>query len=467
MNLLPISLLLYIALHWCAVTVVIAQAPDEPVERAAETERRSETRRRSQRGSMGDLVVLANDVTIREGESARDVVVIGGTATIHGRVTGELVVICGQVRLGPEAEVRRDLTIVGGSLEADPEAKINGHRVVIGANPAFPGNLAFGKWPSQWFNTGLLQARPFPHQYQWSWAVAGIAFLLYLVIAVLFPRQIQASVAAIEQKPASVFATGLLSFMLIGPALLMLILTVIGIIVVPFAIVAFVVAFFFGKVAVYRYAGQQLGSQLGWSLLQKPLVALAVGVLLFCLIYAVPVIGFLAWGLVASLGVGAVLVAVFSRSPSKTSPATAPPAYMDPIPAPVSEGAPAVLLPRVGFWWRFLATLLDAALVAVVMAAVFHQPKWFLVAWVAYHLTLWSWKGTTLGGIICGLKIVRTDGRPIDFGVALVRLLGGFFSAAVLWLGFFWAGWSQEKQAWHDKIAGTVIVRYPRNIPLL
>lgn len=463
MNFLVINCLLFIALHWCAVTVVIAQAPDEPLEH----ETVAEPRRRSQRSSLGDLVVLGNDVTIKAGEAAHDVVVIGGTATIHGRITGELVVVLGQVHLGPEAEVRRDLTIVGGSLEADPLAVVKGNRVVIGANAAFPGNLAFRNWSSQGFTTGLMMARPFPHQYVWSWVAAGIAFLIYLVIAVLFPRQIQASVNAIEQKPANVFATGLLSFMLFGPALLLLVLTVVGIIVVPFAILAFIVAFFFGKVAVYRYAGQQLGSQLGSSLLQKPLVALAAGVLLFCLVYAVPVVGLIAWGLVASLGVGAVLVAFFSRSPSKAAPAVASPVGVAPIPSVHAESPPVVALPRVGFWLRFLATLLDFALVAVVMAMVFNHPRWFLITWVAYHLTLWSWRGTTLGGIICGLKIVRVDGRPIDFGVALVRLLGGFFSAAVLWLGFFWAGWNQEKQSWHDKIAGTVIVKYPRNTPLL
>jgi uncharacterized RDD family membrane protein YckC len=37
----------------------------------------------------------------------------------------------------------------------------------------------------------------------------------------------------------------------------------------------------------------------------------------------------------------------------------------------------------------------------------------------------------------------------------------------VLFLGFFWAGWTREKTAWHDLIAGTVIVRMPRGIPLL
>ena len=50
---------------------------------------------------------------------------------------------------------------------------------------------------------------------------------------------------------------------------------------------------------------------------------------------------------------------------------------------------------------------------------------------------------------------------------AAVRLLGGFFSAALFFLGFFWAGWSADRQSWHDKIAGTVVIRNPKSTPLL
>jgi uncharacterized RDD family membrane protein YckC len=37
----------------------------------------------------------------------------------------------------------------------------------------------------------------------------------------------------------------------------------------------------------------------------------------------------------------------------------------------------------------------------------------------------------------------------------------------VLCLGFFWAGWSRDRQAWHDIIAGTTIVRMPHGMSLV
>ena len=100
-------------------------------------------------------------------------------------------------------------------------------------------------------------------------------------------------------------------------------------------------------------------------------------------------------------------------------------------------------------------------LVGVILKMI-NLPNLFPLCLVAYHFALWSWKGTTLGGIVLGIQIVRTDGRPIDYGVALVRCLSAIFSALALCLGFFWVAWDRDKQSWHDKIAGTVIVRVPR-----
>jgi len=34
-------------------------------------------------------------------------------------------------------------------------------------------------------------------------------------------------------------------------------------------------------------------------------------------------------------------------------------------------------------------------------------------------------------------------------------------------LGFFWAGWDQQKQAWHDKIAGTFMVKVSKGVSLV
>jgi len=123
-------------------------------------------------------------------------------------------------------------------------------------------------------------------------------------------------------------------------------------------------------------------------------------------------------------------------------------------------------LPRAGFWERMAAAFLDVVLVSILGALVGGPPLGLLVA-LAYFTGMWAWKGTTIGGIVLKLKVVRLDGRPVTFSVALVRGLSAAFSVVVLFLGFLWIAWDRDKQGWHDKIAGTTVVRLPHTQSLV
>jgi uncharacterized RDD family membrane protein YckC len=138
------------------------------------------------------------------------------------------------------------------------------------------------------------------------------------------------------------------------------------------------------------------------------------------------------------------------------------------VPPPILSAA---TLPRAGFWIRIAAVLLDVVLFGICFGMLGHMlrligggfPLWF----AAYNVIMWGAKGTTIGGIICGLKIVRLDDRPVDWGVAVVRALAAFLSLAVAGLGFIWVAFDNEKQSWHDKIVGTTIVQVPKGTTLL
>jgi len=58
-----------------------------------------------------------------------------------------------------------------------------------------------------------------------------------------------------------------------------------------------------------------------------------------------------------------------------------------------------------------------------------------------------------------GLKVVRVNGEPLGFARALLRWAGYLPSSLVFGLGFLWIAWDRNKQAWHDKIAGTRVIR--------
>jgi uncharacterized RDD family membrane protein YckC len=122
--------------------------------------------------------------------------------------------------------------------------------------------------------------------------------------------------------------------------------------------------------------------------------------------------------------------------------------------------------PRAGFWERMAAGFLDMVLLGILGHFVGGMPFVLLVA-LAYFTGMWAWKGTSIGGIVLGLKVVRLDSQPVSFAVALVRALAGAFSIVVLFLGFLWIAWDPEKQGWHDRIAGTVVLKLPRGTSLI
>ena len=254
-----------------------------------------------------------------------------------------------------------------------------------------------------------------------------------------------------------------------------------------------------------------------------PAAAVLVGGLLVLVVSVVPILGLLLSLLLSALGFCCAAAALFSMmqrpaAPKPVAPPPAPgpapvvsaPAQPEPVPAPVAppalEAPPPVLtppspptappahaslihsapqvsfvgLPRAGFWIRFGALLIDLILVAIITAPfrhVFHVSQFgnnvsvdspgMLPLLALYGALMWKLRGTTVGGIIFGLKVVRLDDRPIDWATAIVRALGSFLSLMVFGLGFIWVAFDQEKQSWHDKIAGTVVVRVPKGVPLV
>ena len=136
--------------------------------------------------------------------------------------------------------------------------------------------------------------------------------------------------------------------------------------------------------------------------------------------------------------------------------------------SPAATTAGAQSGPRAGFWVRLAAAILDAVVLIVpfaIIIAVF--PDAVGVAYVAllagqlvYYIALeGSPSGQTLGKKAVGIRVYDLkQGGQIGYGRAFVRYLGRLPSSFVLYLGYLWMLWDGEKQTWHDKLAGSVVV---------
>ena len=131
-----------------------------------------------------------------------------------------------------------------------------------------------------------------------------------------------------------------------------------------------------------------------------------------------------------------------------------------------------------GFWLRVWATLIDTVLLMMITAPL---ARFFLGGFFSYGelpsrgladflisfalpaaavIGFWTYKHATPGKMAIHAKIVdaRTGGAP-STTQHLIRYVGYFVSVIPLCLGLLWVAFDSRKQGWHDKMAGTVVVR--------
>jgi uncharacterized RDD family membrane protein YckC/cytoskeletal protein CcmA (bactofilin family) len=479
-------------------------------------------------GEQADSVVSVIGSSFAEGDAASDVVSVLGNTTvtgsvrhsavavlgntiIDGLVDGDTVAVLGNVELGPHANVGGDVVAVGGRVERDPAAQVRGRvQSVFGSFDGFA-------WLRPWIDHCLLYGRPLALAagLGWAWTIALTLLALYVGLAWLFRDGVTRCVQTLESQPGTSLVAALITVLLTPVLLVLLCITFVGIAAVPFVAASLFCVSLFGKAVVLAWLGHRALGARGAEHWGHPAFAVLVGGAIVSVLYLVPVLGFIVYKLLGLFGLGAVVYTlvllararrtshpgVSSPAPAAHSPQVAPNPAVPPgvaVPAdaavppktavppkaavPPETGVPfaaahasgvappvasAAGLPRAGFWIRMVALLLDALLVGILMRAFHHIFDAQLLVLAIYGAVMWKLRGSTVGGIVFDLQVVRLDDRPIDWETAIIRALGCFLSLAVIGLGFFWIAFDAGKQAWHDKIAGTAVVRVRKGVPLV
>lgn len=82
-----------------------------------------------------------------------------------------------------------------------------------------------------------------------------------------------------------------------------------------------------------------------------------------------------------------------------------------------------------------------------------------VVFW-GFYFTFFHWaSGQTFGKKIMKIKVVKVDGSSVGMGDAFVRWVGLMLGFFMLGLGLLWAVFNKNKRCWHDKMAGTIVVK--------
>ena len=121
-----------------------------------------------------------------------------------------------------------------------------------------------------------------------------------------------------------------------------------------------------------------------------------------------------------------------------------------------------------GFFMRGCGFLIDSAILIILfmfLSLVLNLKIsfWIGIVMIAiYIIGTWTFLGASIGKLILGMKIVKSDGEQIDLKTSILRFftwpISLFPLPPYISLGFLWIIWSSRKQAWHDSISGTYVV---------
>jgi len=282
----------------------------------------------------GDVVVLGGQhETIREGqEVSGDLVVIGGSADVLGKVDGDAVALGGRIYIAPQGHVNGSLVNLGGIIDNrsnQPQGR-GGQEVVPPVEPTAPPEVVEPQGP--WYQEG------------WT-TFFFFDSLLVLIAFLLFPNRTRSTGEHLADNPAMAGMLGFFSPIIFALVIIALAITVVGIPLIPLAVLATVAGYLLGKAAIAEFIGSRL-LEVFKVTQPRPVAAVAFGLLLlFVLATATGWIGIVVYFCVAALAIGASLYMLmrtaqtYRRTPMVSPPA--PPTFTPPV-DPSRTGPPAV-----------------------------------------------------------------------------------------------------------------------------
>ncbi len=253
-----------------------------------------------------NVISFGGDILIK-GKVEESVVAIGGTITIEGEV-GEVVFGIGsQITLKSTATIKGDVVSLGGRLEKEPGSIVDGDTVYMELESlkdvfALLGGFGFA---------GLL-----PLLIIIKLITLFIWFILAVLLAALFPRQLSLASSQIRRSFWPVFGTGLLAIIIFTGLVIFSVLLsfiLIGIPILLALIIIGIVIKIFGQITLFYFFGESLARAFG-SKQPSAFLAVFLGLILVGLIGFIPILGTLFAFVLSILGWGAVIRTKFGTT---------------------------------------------------------------------------------------------------------------------------------------------------------
>jgi hypothetical protein len=310
-----------------------------------------------------DLVIFGGNLTMADGSRVEgSVVVFGGNGQIGGEIDGDLAIIGGNARLASTARVNGDVASVGGQATIADGAYVRG-QVVETDNfdlSRLPVPFAHGIPPVPQFNVGP-RYQPFDQFIRLvlalvrSLIVALVVSGIGLLVVLFLPDHTRTVSQTVRQAAPSSFGVGLLTLIVGVLAVTFLAITICLIPIAILAVLALGLATLYGWIVVSYLLGVRLLQTLQKDRQPAPVAAALVGIFTVTVVQQsllafsrLPCLGFLfwllgagLWLLVASTGLGAVVLTRFgTQSYNGPTASHTPPPALPPVPPSQPEVPP-------------------------------------------------------------------------------------------------------------------------------
>lgn len=249
-------------------------------------------------------IVRFGDVNVVAGESVSDVVVLFGDLTVEGNIEKDAVVIFGDLHVGKGGKISNDAVVIGGNLSFVSPHQIGGDQVNVALSGKKTGDLFAGV-----FKLAMVVAI-----LKYFGVLASKLFFLVIsiLLAFIFAKPLMAIGETLSSAPWKCGLVGLLAWLCLPAMALLMVLTIIGIFLIPLVVPFLFIIVIFSFASMAALIGQQIKLKSA-----SPAMQITLGAFIIFFLSLIPFAFYFVFLVTVLMGTGAILFSKFGTKKPK------------------------------------------------------------------------------------------------------------------------------------------------------
>ncbi|MGD0021641.1 MAG: hypothetical protein ABSC54_05000 [Smithellaceae bacterium] len=258
-----------------------------------------------------NIIKIGGDVTVETQQKANNVFVVGGQITVNGLVENNVVAVAGSIVLTNKAVVRGNVVCVGGIVARGSGSQVYGNITEINSSniSSAIASVLSGDWEGWPLIINFIYL-----------CFLAIIFIIALLMAILIPHPLIAIANMIQNNKTKSFFWGFFAILMIPPFFFLLVISIIGITLIPLIFAVLLLAFVLGFIGVSVLIGSFIVTKIFRKHKKSLVQETILGLILLWSIGWLPYIGWTVKVIAMTFGLGGVLLLLFNRKHQSATP---------------------------------------------------------------------------------------------------------------------------------------------------